>query len=509
MNAGRKWPSQPQPHQHRLGQHPAQPHRPGVLQPKAAAPQVRQTPSAPPVYHPQPTPKVLQRKVVTTNRPANQPARAPLVPPVYRPQPMPVVLQRKASVVQPPRTAPSHPTQETKPGGIVRPETTAFAAQVGKSPIYRPVSPPRFAPATPVQPKMQARPFAPPSAPQPVQVFSPSGAIQMAKTKLKTVKRPGFTSNAKQGAYMRHNLSHHNFKISNYSKPNLPSYNATMPHRMSWKDIRDNALKFYNGDETAADFKRWTLRFASAGTVKIERTEDKIETTKNLLTQSENDIIFIKSKLSKVTNKKLWKKLNSKLIKERENKRSLKNRKSLLESLLERQKTSQREFIKTRQRLVKKMESYEEARAEWKNNKTGLTKLEMKDALDEARSALTEFLKEANSFHANVPDLGPHRGVNNPVKEHVHLRFRKARTDDRGRKRSRSPSPMSERVLRMSPERLSEVATNEDGDVITVTGESIPTSDLKKRSRKRVKRIGTKEIGSYKENSQFGPKKTK
>src|SRR6185503_3260138 len=59
-------------------------------------------PIAPPVYRPQPLPKVLQtKKAVDYNPHAHQALRKPPVaPPVYRPQPTPAVLQRKAAVLQ-------------------------------------------------------------------------------------------------------------------------------------------------------------------------------------------------------------------------------------------------------------------------------------------------------------------------------------------------------------------------------------------------------------------------
>lgn len=81
-----------------------QPPRTRIVQPQIAAPQLKKLPVAPPVYRPQPVPKVLQRKVAgpqPSARPA-QPKRPPVAPPVYRPQPVPKVLQPKAA----PRPAP-------------------------------------------------------------------------------------------------------------------------------------------------------------------------------------------------------------------------------------------------------------------------------------------------------------------------------------------------------------------------------------------------------------------
>jgi Ring finger domain len=81
-------------------------------------------PVAPPVYHPQPPPKVLQRKMVTTEpqlRPQVQPR--PVAPPVYRPQPVPRVLQTKMGSAQ-------QAVNQTKPASVA-------------APVSRPQSPPK------------------------------------------------------------------------------------------------------------------------------------------------------------------------------------------------------------------------------------------------------------------------------------------------------------------------------------------------------------------------------
>lgn len=87
-----------------------------------AQPSGRKTPTAPPVYRPQPVPKVLQRKTANESK-----AHEVKVPPAYRPQPTPRVLQAKArpaagrpasSVVQAMKTqkkAPEDPSPKKKP----------------------------------------------------------------------------------------------------------------------------------------------------------------------------------------------------------------------------------------------------------------------------------------------------------------------------------------------------------------------------------------------------------
>ena len=86
MNIGRKWPPQSQGPQRGPGQPPTRLHGPGILQPKVvAAPQAKQPPAAPPVYRPQLTPLVLQRKM------ALQPSAAAPTP----------VSQRRANTAAP------------------------------------------------------------------------------------------------------------------------------------------------------------------------------------------------------------------------------------------------------------------------------------------------------------------------------------------------------------------------------------------------------------------------
>ena len=76
-------------------------HKPAAVQPKSAGARQVKPPTAPPVYRPQPVPKVLQTKMkvaVANHQPVNQSGGArpvPAAPPVYRPQPVPKVLQAK------------------------------------------------------------------------------------------------------------------------------------------------------------------------------------------------------------------------------------------------------------------------------------------------------------------------------------------------------------------------------------------------------------------------------
>jgi hypothetical protein len=271
-------------------------------------------------------------------------------------------------------------------------------------------------------------------------------------------------------------------------KPGLPSHNAAMPHRMSWKDIRDNTVKFYDSEEEEDDFRRWSRRFVFAGKEKIGETEEAIEEKEGMIVETktsyknlkedveetEKDWKSAQKKKDKVRVQKLEKKLkNEKKKRDKERRRLSRHReqKEGLELLLEKQKQSQEDFLESRKTLIE----------------------------DKDSTSLKGFLRQANSFHANVPDLGPHFGVNNPVSEHAHLNLRESRS----RKRGRSPSPMSRRVLDMSPERISLIAVDDEDRIITTSGETVKKKYLPKKVRSRVKKHGTKEIKGYDPNFKF------
>ena len=110
---------------------------------------------APPVYRPQPVPKVLQRKVATVNRPqtgsanALVPNSAPKAPPAYKPQPVPKVLQRKTVAGHPPAGAPARPpATPPRPPAAMRPPVVSvkYPAQTlqAKSAAGKPFGPARL-----------------------------------------------------------------------------------------------------------------------------------------------------------------------------------------------------------------------------------------------------------------------------------------------------------------------------------------------------------------------------
>jgi hypothetical protein len=126
--------------------------------------QMRKQPVAPPVYRPQPTPQVLQRKVAAGQPIAGQAKPTPAAPPVYRPH-IPKVLQRKIDTKQYPGGDHTSPTLQAPP--VYRPQPVPKVLQLKKAGIQppladqatsHPLSPPVYNPRRNiiVQPKMSA-----------------------------------------------------------------------------------------------------------------------------------------------------------------------------------------------------------------------------------------------------------------------------------------------------------------------------------------------------------------
>ena len=123
-----------------------------VIQPKpAAAPQKPKQPLAPPVYRPQPTPKVLQRKTAVGQRPpATQPERKPASPPPHRPQSRPAPPQAKTHAFKTPvNSAPGVYRPQLRPGVLQAKEAGKEAGPGKQPPRNGPPSPLKRSAATP------------------------------------------------------------------------------------------------------------------------------------------------------------------------------------------------------------------------------------------------------------------------------------------------------------------------------------------------------------------------
>ncbi|MGO4370732.1 hypothetical protein [Paenibacillus sp. 2TAB19] len=266
------------------------------------------------------------------------------------------------------------------------------------------------------------------------------------------VKRPSFTTASKRAAFASTNRDPgYPVKIGDYRKPGLAEMNGAMPHRMSYNDIRNNALKLRDGKETATDFNRWTDRFITAGKEKIDKRKQE--------------------QVGKESDKEL-------------------------KQLITDMEKSQKLFIITRDKLASNPND---------------------NAVFEA------FIKQANSFHANVPDVGPHFGVNNPVQENAHMHVEtveepQTATMDTGEEESEemtdtTPKPpkltrrlsiMSRQVRRMSIGRISAFPYDAKGNLITTDGSTVSMDDLPKEDREAIGQHPKKTVKGYDPNFKFG-----
>jgi len=188
----------------------------------------------------------------------------------------------------------------------------------------------------------------------PATSFSPQ-VIQGMFT-IKDFPRPNFRSSVYTAATMSHNIFADDDLDAD--SPSLSAINAAVPHRMSWANIRDNTIKFLNGDETETDFYRWTERFIIAG----KKDTGILKNIKSSSTSAEevNFCDYIIDLINKST----------------------------------------AEFEKARYLLAQ-------------GKKAGF-----KDA--EIKNRAIHFLNVFNSYYPNVPDLGPHRGTNIQVSSRAH-----------------------------------------------------------------------------------------
>lgn len=134
-----------------------------AIQPKVAPfAENRKPPVAPPVYKPQPTPRVLQRTAAVRGQSAGAQAK-PAAPPVYRPQPAPKVLQTKRAVSQPPPAGKS-PDRPAAPPAYRPAAKTVQPKAASVTPPVNPARPRRAAGPTVAQPKSSPRPARRPRA---------------------------------------------------------------------------------------------------------------------------------------------------------------------------------------------------------------------------------------------------------------------------------------------------------------------------------------------------------
>ena len=207
----------------------------------------------------------------------------------------------------------------------------------------------------------------------------------------------------------------------------LQSADMALPHRMSWKDLRDNVLKFTIGLDSEASLMRWTDRLVLA-------TEERIKLY-------ESDGL------------------------DRQNLDSIKKR-------LDEFKIARGQFLQCLDTRAQELSS-------GKDDPGTLKLLEASQA---------KFLALINQIPGNVPDIGPHKSVNNPVRERAHLHVE-----------SGSLTPASQATASMTPGRLSKgIATTSDKEhLVTTVGTIVPISSLPTDQQQKIKRHSRSSVTGF------------
>ncbi|MDD4094562.1 MAG: hypothetical protein PHF94_08100 [Methanothrix sp.] len=197
----------------------------------------------------------------------------------------------------------------------------------------------------------------------------------------------------------------------------LQSADMALPHRMSWKDLRDNVVKLTIGLDSEASFMRWTNRLVFA-------TEERIKS-------------YISGGLDQQNLDSIRRKLN--------------------------------EFKTARGQFLQCLDTRAQELSSGKDDPGTLKLLE---------ASKTKFLALINQIPGNVPDIGPHKRFNNPVRERAHLHAE-----------SGSLTPASLATASMTPGRLSKgIATTSDKEhLVTTDGTIVPISSLPPDQQQKIK----------------------
>src|SRR5690242_17305408 len=112
----------------------------GKNQRKTSQPvQMKTRGAAPPVYRPNPIPRVCQLKsAMPQSKVVAPPNRVPQAPPVYRPQPVPKVLQRRVVNQPPPSPRKAAPTPTPPRAKVIQRNinSTHFEKSAAADPLY-------------------------------------------------------------------------------------------------------------------------------------------------------------------------------------------------------------------------------------------------------------------------------------------------------------------------------------------------------------------------------------
>jgi hypothetical protein len=286
----------------------------------------------------------------------------------------------------------------------------------------------------------------------------------------KDFKRPNFSTETYRSAVRLHNVQTPGADIDP-DDAELARRNLAVPHRFSWKSMRDSTLRFLNREESTADFKRWTNRMLRTGAAakrkairrERRRAADEVETLEISVTglQEQHEMAVDED------DEEMQGEVEEALEDLNEELRLRQRDVTGLKKVVSHHDDSVKRALDLRRPLIKLVDRIDGSNppARW-----------------EVVDAAAKFLKALNDLAPNVSDLGPHRGVNNPVRERMHLHVEAG-----------SMSPFSETMLEMSPHRVEGVATY-GGDILGTTGDIEPIPNFAQWVRDRVAELGTKEV---------------
>jgi hypothetical protein len=236
----------------------------------------------------------------------------------------------------------------------------------------------------------------------------------------------------------------------------LAANDLALPHRMSFRDIRESTRRFAENQEDDSDLTRWTERL-------IDGTLARIAQSTKAFADIQSD-----RTLKAVFKKKAQYMRDARL--------SVSNAEA------------------ARDELIKATKANDDPR---KN------------------AAIKEFLKAFNEIHGNIPDVGQHTAVNVVVSSAAHLhtqeRQGRSRTRTAHHSQERELTPGSRAVRDMSPHRLGRgIAFDSTGQLgVEPSGRFFNTKSLDPDSQKKLKRHAYKKTNVTKKRLDADSKKRK
>lgn len=249
-------------------------------------------------------------------------------------------------------------------------------------------------------------------------------------------KRPNFSTKVYSLARMAHVVLN-DLDIDPESL-SLSDMNAAVPHRMSWENMSSNVRHYLEGDASEAVFLAWTDQFLVAGTNRIQKYST-LKAKFQVAAMMAGSAPKGKAKTAKMfAQRKIC----------------------YLAEMMKEVKDQGDRILVLRKSLIDAADS-------WVSDQSVL-------------DAATAFLQAMNNYHPNVPDLGPHCGVNIQVSKYTHLNFTK----------SGNLTPTSGAINDIPEGQLNQIATDKTGKYFpTTSGNQILTTDTVLDMKKLVKKL--------------------